>query len=619
MDIRTKDIQIDVSMAGEKSAPDTLREGEFTAYASTWTRTPDSYGDVVAKGAFTKTLADWKASGDNIPILYGHNDSDPDYNIGYVKSAVEDDHGLRIVGKLDIDDNEKAAQVYRLLKGRRIRQMSFAYSPEEQTPVKAKDGVMANELRRVSLYEVSIVPMGANQDTSIENVKSIETKHADRRVKSLLDEYKSGEYKTRVAALKKRYRTTEAFEKSLGVELPTGSYSSRKAEAERTLAKIEDMITDGLHFTTEQADEFQKAVTILVLNELAADDALAMQKSLGNPIGDGYRWEWDENTYMKKDNTVTMNNTKGRLDLRTLIKSAPQAAIDYSARFQTKGLIPSGQTTFEIPIVNTVPLPADAGAEIPPRLLDYIPAILREAPVYAIIQEITPENPGAASVVAPGETKPVRKLGLQRVEQSLKVVAVLTEPLDKYVVQDYVNIQDWLGPRLANIVYDGIENEIINGDGTGAHFTGLNHIAGVQTQDWNANMFDTIAAGCSKLENVGVNPNLIALNPTDWLTVQTYRDAEGRYYMSNVIDPTARTMWGHQIVAVPGITQGTGWIIGAGALELSTDGQQTVEWDTSLGFFKNQVTARAEGRYNLDVLKAHGIVKLTLTAPTTGK
>ena len=32
--------------------------GEFVGYASTWTRTPDSYGDVVAKGAVAATLAD---------------------------------------------------------------------------------------------------------------------------------------------------------------------------------------------------------------------------------------------------------------------------------------------------------------------------------------------------------------------------------------------------------------------------------------------------------------------------------------------------------------------------------------------------------------------------------
>ena len=32
--------------------------GTIEGYASTWVRKPDSYGDVVRKGAFTDTLAD---------------------------------------------------------------------------------------------------------------------------------------------------------------------------------------------------------------------------------------------------------------------------------------------------------------------------------------------------------------------------------------------------------------------------------------------------------------------------------------------------------------------------------------------------------------------------------
>ena len=47
--------------------------------------TPDSYGDVVAPGAFTDTIADWKARGETMPVLYGHRMDDPDYFIGGVK------------------------------------------------------------------------------------------------------------------------------------------------------------------------------------------------------------------------------------------------------------------------------------------------------------------------------------------------------------------------------------------------------------------------------------------------------------------------------------------------------------------------------------------------------
>lgn len=154
-----------------KAGPDDgLQDGQFTAYASTFTRTPDSYGDVVAKGAFVDSLKEWTESGEVLPVLFGHRFDDPDYNIGGVVSAAEDDHGLLVTGQLDLE-NPKAAQVYRLLKGKRIGQMSFAYDVLDSGQVE-ENGEKFTELRKLKLYEVSIVPVGANQDTSIVAVKS---------------------------------------------------------------------------------------------------------------------------------------------------------------------------------------------------------------------------------------------------------------------------------------------------------------------------------------------------------------------------------------------------------------------------------------------------------------
>ena len=92
-----------------KAGPDDgLKEGQFTAYASVFGN-KDSYGDVVMPGAFSKTLADWLKSGDMIPLLFGHNMSDPDYNIGGVFAAEEDSVGLKISAELDME-NPKSVQ-----------------------------------------------------------------------------------------------------------------------------------------------------------------------------------------------------------------------------------------------------------------------------------------------------------------------------------------------------------------------------------------------------------------------------------------------------------------------------------------------------------------------------
>ena len=60
----------------------------------------------------------------------------------------------------------------RLLKSGAVAQMSFAFDVRESADVELDDGRKARELRDLRLYEVSVVPIGANQDTSIEDVKA---------------------------------------------------------------------------------------------------------------------------------------------------------------------------------------------------------------------------------------------------------------------------------------------------------------------------------------------------------------------------------------------------------------------------------------------------------------
>jgi HK97 family phage prohead protease len=161
-----------------KFKTDGLAEGEFVGYASVFGN-KDSYGDVVQKGAFANTLAEWERKGVPIPLLWGHNTADPDFNLGELVTAEEDDHGLKVHGRLDME-SPKSAQTYRLLKSGRVNQMSFAYSIVDGAYVEpiSDDGTTSwrdayYELRELDLYEVSIVPIGANQETEILAVKSV--------------------------------------------------------------------------------------------------------------------------------------------------------------------------------------------------------------------------------------------------------------------------------------------------------------------------------------------------------------------------------------------------------------------------------------------------------------
>lgn len=145
---------------------DGLKEGQFRAYASVFGNV-DSYGDIVEKGAFLDTLAEWDTKGVPIPLLWGHDMHDPFSNIGGVFKATEDDTGLLVEAELDLD-NPTAAQVYRLVKGRRVTDLSFAYTVENER----KDAA-GNHLLKLGLIEVSVVPLGANRETGFVAIKSL--------------------------------------------------------------------------------------------------------------------------------------------------------------------------------------------------------------------------------------------------------------------------------------------------------------------------------------------------------------------------------------------------------------------------------------------------------------
>lgn len=144
-------------------------DGGFTGYASTFDREPDSYGDVIAPGAFADTLKAWRESGKPIPLLYGHNMEDPDYNIGSVE-AEEDERGLLV--RASFDGSPKAQRVRELVRDGRLYKMSFAFDVLDEGPVELDGGLKANELRKLDLFEVSVVLVPANQHAEILDAKA---------------------------------------------------------------------------------------------------------------------------------------------------------------------------------------------------------------------------------------------------------------------------------------------------------------------------------------------------------------------------------------------------------------------------------------------------------------
>ena len=170
--------------AGEASMP---ADGIVEGYAATFDRIPDSYGDVIKAGAFADTLKAWEESGKPIPLLYGHSTEDPEYNIGKVVEAHEDERGLFVRCEFDAD-NEKAQYVRKLVQEGRLYQFSFAYQVIDAGTVELESGGEAYELRKLDLFEVSVVQVPANQRAVVTGVKAATPEVKSGRRNSKADE-----------------------------------------------------------------------------------------------------------------------------------------------------------------------------------------------------------------------------------------------------------------------------------------------------------------------------------------------------------------------------------------------------------------------------------------------
>ncbi len=148
--------------------------GTISGYFSTYDREPDSYGDVVAPGAFADTLKAREESGHPFPLCWNH---DLDQIIGKVDSIEDTENGPLMTASFF--DTPLAQEKRAIVQSGVVFQFSFAYDVENSAEVTLEDGRKVNELRKLNLYEVSIVPIPANQNAVVTEVKAEEAETKD--------------------------------------------------------------------------------------------------------------------------------------------------------------------------------------------------------------------------------------------------------------------------------------------------------------------------------------------------------------------------------------------------------------------------------------------------------
>lgn len=157
-----------------KFASDSADEMVFEGYGAVFGNV-DSYGDVIAPGAFADSLAAAKSSGHWPAMLSQHGgflggaeDLTP---IGIWTDLAEDGTGLRVKGRLA--ETPRGKEAYALLKMQprpALTGLSIGFTPTEWT-TRTKPEEPRRTLKKVQLWEVSLVTFPANPKARVSSVK----------------------------------------------------------------------------------------------------------------------------------------------------------------------------------------------------------------------------------------------------------------------------------------------------------------------------------------------------------------------------------------------------------------------------------------------------------------
>jgi HK97 family phage prohead protease len=166
-------------------AEDIDESGGFKGWGSTFGGNPDAHGDIIVKGAFKDTIAEGGRNRNGIAMLYQHNPREP---IGIWTKLEELDKGLYVEGEL-ILDVQTAKEAFSLMRRGAIKGLSIGYDiPRLENGMRDPDAYEIVEkgdswirfLKRLELWEISLVTFPANIGANVTTVKDFENCRTER-------------------------------------------------------------------------------------------------------------------------------------------------------------------------------------------------------------------------------------------------------------------------------------------------------------------------------------------------------------------------------------------------------------------------------------------------------
>jgi HK97 family phage major capsid protein len=258
--------------------------------------------------------------------------------------------------------------------------------------------------------------------------------------------------------------------------------------------------------------------------------------------------------------------------------------------------------------------PNVVGPQYETRLLDRLPVQVIDAPSLEYIRHTS--TTGAPAIVAEGAPKPELVFNTDKQIATAQKLAAHTG-ISWESLTDWDAFNGYVQTELTRQVINVENAELIAGDGTTGHLTGLLNTSGILTHAVGTDTpLDAIEISIALLRTgtALAEADLLVLHPSTWSALRRVKDSQGRYLVDP--DPTnagGNQLWGVEVIPTTQITAGVGALLDTNKFGYAVVREAlTFRTGTSDNdFVSNIVRFICEERLTLAVERPSAVLKVT--------
>ncbi|HCG2934112.1 TPA: phage major capsid protein [Escherichia coli] len=229
-----------------------------------------------------------------------------------------------------------------------------------------------------------------------------------------------------------------------------------------------------------------------------------------------------------------------------------------------------------------------------------------------------------AAAVAENTTKPYSNIEFAEKITPVRTIAHLFKA-SKQILDDFAQLQSQVDAEMRFGLKYVEEQEILFGDGTGAHLEGIIPQASAFSaafQVENQNGIDDLRLAMLQAQLARFPASGHVLHFIDWAKIELTKDTLGRYILANPAALTGPTLWGLPVVATETTAFQGKFLTGAFSAGAQIfDREETnvvISTANADDFEKNMITIRCEERLALAVKRPEAFVYGSFTVPASG-